>query len=100
MDLKIDKSILPKNVVIPPEKQKELKKLKNACNEFESLFTYQLMKEMNKTVHKTGLVNGGKAEDIFSDMLDQERSKKLNLGLGDLLFKQLSQTILPQKRNR
>ena len=60
---------------LTPEKKKELEKLNSACKDFESIFMLQLMKEMKKTVHKTNLVGGGFAEDIFSDMLDQERSK-------------------------
>jgi peptidoglycan hydrolase FlgJ len=82
------------------DKKKELKRLEAACNDFESLFTYQLMKEMRKTVKKTGLVQGGQAEEIFADMLDQERSRSLSLGMGSMLFRQLSQAIVPSTRRR
>ncbi|MBF0498953.1 MAG: rod-binding protein [Candidatus Riflebacteria bacterium] len=78
---------------LTPEKKKELSKLKSACKDFESLFTYQLMKEMRKTVNQTGLIHGGQGEDVFSDMLDQERAKSMSLGLGDMLYSQLSRVV-------
>ena len=86
----------PKN--ISESQKKELKKLSKACKDFESIFMDQMLKEMKKTVHKTKLINGGQAEDIFSDMLDQERAKKMSIGLGDILYKQLSRSIVPPKR--
>jgi flagellar protein FlgJ len=85
---------------LPESKKKELQKLEAACNDFESIFVYQMMKEMKKTVHKTGLVSGGQAEDIFSDMLDQERAKQSPIGMGQILFKELSRSILPPPRKR
>ena len=93
-----DPSVKPDYSGLSEEKKRELKKLADACKDFESIFVYQMLKEMNKTVKKSGLVHGGQAEDIFSDMLDQERSKGIDLGMGDLLFKQLSQSILPPRR--
>ncbi len=76
------------------EKKNELKKLETACKDFESIFVFQMMKEMRKTVHKTGLTSGGWAEEVFTDMLDQERSRKATIGMGELLFTQLSRAIV------
>jgi flagellar protein FlgJ len=83
---------------VSPEKEKELKALEKACSDFESIFMHQMLKEMKKTVNKSGFVHGGQAEEIFSDMLDQERSKTMTIGLGDILFNQLSKSIIPPKR--
>jgi flagellar protein FlgJ len=83
---------------LPEAKKKELEKLKKACSDFESIFMHQMLKEMRKTVKKTGLIHGGQAEEIFSDMLDQERAKTMTIGLGDMLFMQLSKAIVPPKR--
>ncbi len=83
---------------LPEEKKKELEKLRRACSDFESIFMHQMLKEMRKTVKKTGLIHGGQAEEIFSDMLDQERSKTMTIGLGDMLFMQLSKAVVPSKR--
>jgi flagellar protein FlgJ len=85
---------------LPQEKKDELKKLEGVSKDFESIFVYQLMKEMKKTVKKTGLVHGGMAEDVFTDMLDQERAKTMTMGIGDLLFQQLSLGIAPAPRRR
>ena len=82
------------------EKKKELEKLKSACKDFESIFMLQMMKEMKKTVHKTRLIDGGFAEEVFSDMLDQERSKGIAIGLGDMLYQQLSRAITQPARKR
>ncbi|HNV69845.1 MAG TPA: rod-binding protein [Candidatus Ozemobacteraceae bacterium] len=55
---------------------------------------------MKKTVHKTRLIDGGFAEEVFSDMLDQERSKGIAIGLGDMLYQQLSRAITQPARKR
>lgn len=85
---------------LPENKKKELAKLKSACADFESIFMQQMLKEMRKTVKKTGMVHGGQAEEIFSDMLDEERSKTMEIGLGDILFMQLSKAIVPPVKSR
>jgi flagellar protein FlgJ len=79
-------------------KKKEVKELKKACKDFESIFMHQMLKEMRKTVNKTGMIHGGQAEEIFSDMLDQERAKSMSIGIGDMLFLQLSKAIVPPER--
>ncbi len=80
---------------LPESKKQELTKLKEACSEFESIFMHQMLKEMRKTANpKNSLVYGGQAEEIFSDMLDQERAKGMKIGLGDMMFRQLSQSII------
>ncbi|MDD2999533.1 MAG: muramidase [Erysipelotrichia bacterium] len=85
---------------LPEAKKKELGKLEKACSDFESIFMHQMLKEMRKTVKKTGMVSGGQAEEIFSDMLDEERAKTMNIGLGNILFMQLSKSILPPVKPR
>jgi flagellar protein FlgJ len=69
-------------------------KLQDACREMESLFLSYLLKEMRATVNKSGFISGGKAEEIFTSLLDVELSKKMSaaggIGLSPLLLKQLS----------
>ena len=69
--------------------------LKETCREFESLLLEQMLKSMRKTVNKTGLIKGGMAEDIFEDMLYEKYAEKMsnsaNLGLSDMLYRQLAQ---------
>jgi flagellar protein FlgJ len=88
---------LNQNHHIPRDKELKLKKLKKACTDFEAIFVGQLLKEMRKTVHKEGFIDGGNAEKIFTSMLDDEYAKELakdgNLGLADMLFKQLKSHV-------
>ncbi len=70
--------------------------LREATQEFESLFLHQLMKAMRSTIPKNNLFHGGQREEIFTDMLDQEISKiaaKRGIGIADLLFQQLQQNV-------
>lgn len=73
------------------------KDLKTACKELESLFIGQLLKEMRATVHKSGLMDGGQGEEIFTSIMDAELSKKMaengGLGISDQLYAQLSGKI-------
>jgi flagellar protein FlgJ len=72
------------------------KKLMDVCIEMESLFVYQMLKEMRKTLHKENdMLHGGMAQEIFEDMLYNEyalqMSKTANFGLAKTLYDQLSQ---------
>ena len=80
-----------------PADTKQVKKdkdLRKACKEFESLFTYELLKSMRKTVEKCDLFHGGEGEEIYESMLDQELSKKMGgygvNSLSEMLYEQLS----------
>ncbi|MGA2545592.1 MAG: rod-binding protein [Rectinemataceae bacterium] len=70
-------------------------KLFEQCQEFESIFVKMMLKEMRNSVDKTdSLLSGGWAEDIYSDMLDDEYSRSMaknaGFGLADQLYKQLA----------
>lgn len=75
----------------PIDKQSALYK---AAQEFESLFVNMMLKSMRQTVPQTGLNDGGFAEDIFEDMLYEERAKDMtksaNFGLADTLYRQFN----------
>jgi Rod binding domain-containing protein len=68
-------------------------KLYEQCQEFESLFVQMMVKEMRATVNKSELLNGGYAEEIFEDMLYEERSKSMTksagFGLSDQIYLEL-----------
>lgn len=71
------------------------KKLKEACKQFESVFTYEILKSMRNSIQKCDLFSGGQAEEIYQSMLDQELSKNM-AGQGDnsianMLYQQLKQ---------
>lgn len=66
--------------------------LYQACQDFEAVFFQLMLKEMRKTVHKTGISNGGFGEEVFQSMLDDETAKsaaKQGGSIADLLYKQL-----------
>ena len=80
--------------VIPNEPVNRNSPLYAQCQEFESLFVQMMLKEMRATVDKSGLIDGGQAEDIFSDMLYDEYSKSMTraagFGLADAVYVELS----------
>ena len=67
--------------------------LKEACAELESLFISFLLKEMRATIPKTGLISGGRAEEIYTSMLDNQISKEMasqrGIGLSALFLDRL-----------
>lgn len=75
---------------------KDDEKLKKIADEFVSILVKQMLKSMRNTVPEGELVNGGFAEDIFTDMLNDEYSK-ISIGrtgfnsLGRILYEQLKQ---------
>ena len=89
-DFKIDLTrYLPK----PDERGREDQALKKACKEFESVFTYQLLKTMRRTIEKCDLFHGGQGEEIYESFLDQELSKNVagsgHHSMAELLYRQL-----------
>jgi hypothetical protein len=73
------------------------KRLWDACIEMESLLVGRMLKEMRKTVQKSGWMNGGSAEEIFEDMLYDEYalnlSRNSNLGMAKMLYNELNRKI-------
>ena len=69
-------------------------KLKETCQEFESLFINMMMKEMRKTVPESELLSSSFATDTYQEMLDEEISKSASkgngIGIADAMYKQIS----------
>ncbi|WP_258075045.1 rod-binding protein [Brachyspira murdochii] len=57
----------------------------------------QMLKEMRKTVDKSGLIDGGMAEQIFEDMLYDEYAKEFSktktFGLADIIYNQMEKYV-------
>jgi len=68
------------------------KELKEAADGFEQLFVHQLFKVMRSSIPKEGMMSGGRGEEIFQDMLDDNYAKIItkngSLGLSKLIFEQ------------
>lgn len=76
--------------------------LKKAVADFESLLISQMLKAMRETVDKDSLFGGGRAEEIYTSMLDDELSRNIassgGIGLSDILLSQLSASHgMPEK---
>ncbi|HBE03915.1 MAG: hypothetical protein A2096_12090 [Spirochaetes bacterium GWF1_41_5] len=73
------------------------KRLSRATQEMESLFVKMMLDAMRKTVVKSGLLDGGQAEEVFSDMLYTEHAKNISrtgsVGLAKILYNQYEKHI-------
>ncbi len=69
-------------------------KIREASQEFESLFINMMFKSMRNTVPKGEWLNGGLKQEIFEDMLYEQYSmlmaKRGGIGLGDMVYRQLT----------
>ena len=68
------------------------RKLKGACDGFEEIFVHKMIQVMRSTTDKDTLLYGGRGEEIFQDMLDENYAKLITqskaLGLSDLIYEQ------------
>ena len=75
-------------------------KLKQACQQMESIFVGMLWKEMRKTLSNDSMLYGGIGEDIFTSQLDQAYSdlatKQRSMGLADMLYQQMKPQSAPR----
>jgi flagellar protein FlgJ len=70
------------------------KRLRKACTEFESIFLYNLFKEMRRTVPKSSLMPSAPGKDTYEMMFDQKVAEDLSkrgegIGLQKILYEQL-----------
>jgi flagellar protein FlgJ len=69
--------------------------LKETCSELESVFINYLLKEMRQTIDKSGFISGGRAEEIYTSMLDMQLAKQFahkgGIGLSSMFMEQLSE---------
>lgn len=77
--------------------EKNDKKLKKACSDLEAIFVNMMFRQMRNTVQKCGLFGGSFAEEMYEDMLFEnyanEVSRSNGIGLGDILYRQLSKNM-------
>ena len=66
---------------------------REACTEFEALFINMMLKELRATVHKSGLMDGGKAEELYTSLMDTQMSRDMaaqgGIGLAEMLYRQM-----------
>ncbi len=87
------KSSIKEEIAVDPYR----KKLFNASVEFESIFVKMMLNQMKKTINKTGMIDGGYAEEIFEDFLYDEYAKKISenhsLGLAEQIYNTMSKSL-------
>lgn len=79
------------------QEEKDEKKLLEECKKLESVFVNMMFKQMQSTIEKSKLVDGGFGEEVYNDMLTEKYSEAATsgngIGLAQIMFKQLSKNI-------
>jgi peptidoglycan hydrolase FlgJ len=70
------------------------KKLRKVCRDFESIFLFNLFKEMRKTIPRSGMLPSAPGKETFEMMFDQKVAEDLSgrgegMGLQKMLYEQL-----------
>ncbi len=70
------------------------KKLRRACGDFEALILKQMISSMRDSIPQSGLLGGGYADKMYQSMRDDQLSREMaggqGMGLGEVLYRQLS----------
>jgi flagellar protein FlgJ len=78
-------------------------KLKAVCDDMEAIFIHHMLSEMRKTVAKSGLIDGGRSEEVYTSLMDAELAKEMarsgGLGLSPILQEQLNGPGAPLRSN-
>ena len=77
-------------------------KLKEACQQFESLFIQQLFKESRQGLASLSGEQRSFGREVYEGWQDEQYARAMSssggIGLADMLYRQLSGTILPPAR--
>lgn len=72
----------------------EAKKLRQACQEMESILWQEILRGFRRTIPESSLLPEAAGHDLFKDLLDEELAKEVSrssqYGLADLLYQQLA----------
>jgi peptidoglycan hydrolase FlgJ len=76
-------------------KKEDQKKLKKACEDFESIFTYYMLKTMRNTIPNNTQNSTFTGKDTYNMLMDQKIAEDISrkgngVGLGKMLFEQLN----------
>lgn len=70
-------------------------KLQKACQEFESLFIFQMLKGMRKTIPQSDFMPNNTGKTMFEGMFDQKMAQQMSqsdnsIGLAKILYEQMT----------
>lgn len=104
MDFKVDPRFLisaGSEKSLQNKKDRDLKALKESCQEFEAMLMMEMVKTMRKSVPDGGLFEKSNATEIFREMLDAETVrqsvKSHPVGIADAMYKQMEALIQNRK---
>ena len=83
------------NIALTKEQKEELQKIKKACQDFESIFTYYLLKNMRQTIPQSQSAVSSVGKDTFNMILDQKIAEDFSrrgngFGLQKMLYDQMT----------
>lgn len=77
--------------------ERKIERLKRVCSDFESLFIYQLMKNMENTIPKSGVLRDMSGKDTYRLIMDEKVAEAIahrgGIGLAMILFSQLGKVV-------
>ncbi|HUU49819.1 MAG TPA: peptidoglycan DD-metalloendopeptidase family protein [Nitrospinota bacterium] len=72
---------------------KDIKTVEEVAKKFEQIFIFYMLKTMRASIQKSGLIDGGRGEEIYTSMLDNEFSSVISnrggIGLARLIIDDL-----------
>ncbi len=83
------------NIALTKERKEELLKIKKVCQDFESIFTYYLLKNMRQTIPQNQNVVSSVSKDTYNMIMDQKIAEDFSrrgngLGLQKMLYEQMT----------
>jgi len=77
--------------------------IQKTCQQFEAFFIYYLLKVMRQSIPKTNIIDGGRGEEIYQSLMDQEMANKLassgGIGLAGLLLDRLRPSSIDEAKD-
>jgi Rod binding domain-containing protein len=74
-------------------------KLRRAAHQLEGVFVRQLFQAMRESGPSAGLLGGGAGEQMFTSLMDDAladtAAQRLERGIGEALYRQLSRSLPP-----
>jgi len=96
----IDKGFEPSSQANKPGGQQQ--RLREACEEFESIMTGYLLKSMRESIDRAEKPEHGREvfESLFDETVSKEMAKRQSNGLSDILYKQLAPQVQEGKKKQ